>query len=82
MTDTPTTPRLLLRIEEAAEALAIHRTLLYGLIRSGAIPVVHLGRAVRISVAALDGFIASLEEQPSQPLPIEVATKRGRAHAC
>ena len=80
MTDATAIPRLL-RIEDAATALAIHRTLLYGLIRSGAIPVVRIGRAVRISVAALDRFVESLEEQPNQPLPVESATEKQVSHA-
>ena len=80
MTDATAIPRLL-RIEDAATALAIHRTLLYGLIRSGAIPVVRMGRAVRISVAALDRFVESLEEQPSEPIPPESATARRTPHA-
>jgi excisionase family DNA binding protein len=55
---SPSTPRLLLRVEEAAEALAVSRTALYGLLRSGDIPVVRIGRSVRVPVAALESYVA------------------------
>jgi len=43
-TNVPTTTRLLLRVAEAAEALAISRTALYGMLRSGEIGTIHTGR--------------------------------------
>lgn len=53
-----TTPRLLLRVEEAAKALAISRTALYELLRAGEIPAIHIGRSVRVSVASLEAYVA------------------------
>lgn len=54
------TPRLLVTVEEAAEALAISRTALYALLRGGEIQVVHIGRSVRVPVVALEAFVARL----------------------
>jgi len=41
--------RLLLRVEEAAEVLAIGRSKVYELVRTGELPCVRIGRLVRIS---------------------------------
>lgn len=57
---SPNTPRLLLRVEEAAEALAISRRTLYELVRTGEIPVVHIGRSVRVTLTALETYVARL----------------------
>lgn len=61
---SPNTPRLLLRVEEAAEALAISRTALYAALRSGQIRAVHIGRSVRVPVAALEAYVARLAAAP------------------
>jgi excisionase family DNA binding protein len=45
--------RLLLRVEEVAELLSLGRSKTYELIASGAIPVVRLGRCVRVPAPAL-----------------------------
>lgn len=50
--------RLLVTIPEAAEALAIGRTTVYELIGAGDLEVVHIGRSVRVPVAALSEFVA------------------------
>ncbi len=42
------TEKLLLRVSEAAEALAVSRSHLYELIEAGKVPVVRLGGAVRV----------------------------------
>lgn len=58
MSATPTAvPRLLLRVEEAAEALGVSRTTFYSLLRSGEMPVVRIGRSVRVPVAALESYV-------------------------
>jgi excisionase family DNA binding protein len=49
---------LLLTIIEAAHVLSIGRTTMYELVAAGEIDVVHIGRAVRVPVAALDAFVA------------------------
>lgn len=53
----------LLRLSEASRNLSISRGHLYKLIRSGDIPLVHLGRSSRIRQASLDRFIEGLESQ-------------------
>lgn len=58
--------RLTLRVDEAARALGVSRTTLYVLMRSGAVPVVRIGRAVRISTIALDRFVSE-QSVPRSP---------------
>lgn len=63
---TPTTatttagPRVLLRVEDAAHRLAIGRTSIFALIRSGAIRSVRVGRLRRIPADALTDYIHHL----------------------
>lgn len=54
---------LLLRVDEAAEALALSRTKLYELMASGELESVKLGRARRVPVAAIRDLLdqASLD---------------------
>jgi excisionase family DNA binding protein len=52
--------RLLLRPEEAAQALSISRTTLYGLLQSNAIRSVKVGGLRRIPVEALEDFVTEL----------------------
>jgi excisionase family DNA binding protein len=59
------TPRLLLRIPEAAKVLGLGRTKIYELIAAGELPVIHVGRAVRVSVTALQKWV---EEHHNQSL--------------
>lgn len=47
---------VLLRMEEAARRLALGRATLYEIVARGEIPVVRVGRAIRIPVAALDDW--------------------------
>ncbi len=42
------TQRLLLRIPEVAKALGLGRTKIYELIAAGELPVIRVGRAVRV----------------------------------
>jgi excisionase family DNA binding protein len=53
----PFMPVVLLRIEDAARALAIGRTTMYELVATGEIPVVRIGRSTRVPVTALDEFV-------------------------
>lgn len=46
-------------VGEVADGLRLSRSAVYGLIRAGLLPAVHLGRQVRIPVAALEAFIAA-----------------------
>lgn len=50
-------PRLLLRVEEAAERLAISRTRMFAYLKSGAIESVKVGRLRRIPADALAAFV-------------------------
>ncbi|MGH7776551.1 MAG: helix-turn-helix domain-containing protein, partial [Candidatus Dormibacterales bacterium] len=43
----------LLRVEEAADRLSLGRSKVYELIREGRLPVVHIGRSVRVPVRSL-----------------------------
>lgn len=51
-------PRLLLRIEEAAEVLGIGRSLMYALVLDGEVESVTVGRLRRIPSECLTEFIA------------------------
>ncbi len=57
--------RLLLRVEEVAEALGIGRSKAYELITAGELPVVRLGRCVRVPAAAVRGWMEA--QCPSEP---------------
>lgn len=51
---------LLLRVTEAARLLGVSRTTLYQLIAAGEIPVVRIGRSVRIVRSELERRVQSL----------------------
>ena len=53
-------PRLLLRIEEAAQRLGIGRSLMYRLVLSGEVESVHVGRLRRIPAECLAEHVARL----------------------
>ncbi len=53
-------PRLLLSVEDAADRLALSRTRLYALIKTGEIVSVRIGRLRRVPVEALTAFTARL----------------------
>ncbi len=55
---------LLLRIEDAARRLSLGRSKTYELVQSGDLPVVRIGKAVRIPVAGLERWV---ERQASIP---------------
>lgn len=48
---------LLLKVPEAARLLGVSRTRVYELMQRGELPVIRLGRSVRIPYAALQGWI-------------------------
>jgi excisionase family DNA binding protein len=52
---------MLLRVSEAATYLRISRSTAYQLIGSGRIPVVRLGRSVRVLRAAFERLVANGE---------------------
>lgn len=51
---------LVLTIEEAAERLCIGRTLMYSLVKAGAVETVRIGRLRRVPADALDAFLQQL----------------------
>lgn len=53
-------PRLLLRIEEAADRLGIGRSLMYRLVLTGEVESVHVGRLRRIPAECLDEHVERL----------------------
>jgi excisionase family DNA binding protein len=58
--------KLLLTPVEAAARLGIGRTSLYGLLRSGELPSVTIGRCRRVKPEELVAFAASLEARPTR----------------
>ena len=56
-------PALLVRPEDAAEALGVGRTKVYELMRSGALRSVKIGGLRRIPATALAEFVAQLEAE-------------------
>lgn len=57
--------KLLLRIEEAAEALSLGRSKTYELIKADQLPVIRLGRSVRVPAAALEKWVADRASIPA-----------------
>jgi excisionase family DNA binding protein len=60
-----TQARLLLKGPEAALALAVSPRTLWSLTKSGSIPCVRIGRAVRYSKADLEAWIESQKTKPA-----------------
>ena len=56
----PSIRRLLLKPEEAADVLGIGRSTLYELLAAGVIDSVHIGKARRVPVAALEEYVGRL----------------------
>ena len=61
--DPGKSPKLLLRIEEAAEQLGIGRSLMYRLVLSGAVESVRLGRLRRIPAECLGEHVRRLRDE-------------------
>ena len=59
---TPTQPALLLTPQQAAEALAVSPRKLWGMMASGEIPHIRLGRSVRYPVDDLQRWIDGRKE--------------------
>jgi excisionase family DNA binding protein len=59
--DRPPVAPVLYRVDEAAEALRLSRSVLYELIRSGRLRTVKAGRRRLVPVAALTEYVASLD---------------------
>jgi excisionase family DNA binding protein len=61
----PEAPRLLLKVEEAAERLGIGRSTMYALVLSGDVESVTIGRLRRVPADALPAYLARLREAQS-----------------
>jgi excisionase family DNA binding protein len=53
---------LLLTIPQVAARLGLSRAMVYNLINREGLPVIHLGRAVRVSTASLQKWVEEREE--------------------
>jgi excisionase family DNA binding protein len=59
---------VLLRLEEVARMLQVSRSRAYQLAATGVLPVIRLGRRqLRVSKAALDGWVANLGADSQRP---------------
>jgi len=65
--EPPPAGPLLLRVAEAAEMLAISRSTLYQLVAAGRVPVVRLGRAVRVPRRELERSTVSARTTIAAP---------------
>ena len=54
---------MLLTVEDVQNVIRLGRTKVYELIRTGQLPVIRIGRSVRIRREALERWVAELEEQ-------------------
>ena len=62
-TPTPTAPRQMLTVEQAAEALGIGRTTMFALIKAGEIETVRIGRLRRVPADQIDAYTARLQTE-------------------
>jgi excisionase family DNA binding protein len=63
--ELPAGNALLLTPEEAARALRVGRTTIYGLIKAGELRPVHIGRSCRLPRAELERYVDRLAAPPS-----------------
>jgi excisionase family DNA binding protein len=66
----PNQPATLLTVEQAADRLAVGRTTVYALLRTGELDSVKVGRLRRIPLDALRAYLARLTGQASGPGPV------------
>ena len=60
------TEPLLLRINEAAQALGVGRSTIYELTAAGELTTVHIGRAVRIPMRSIRSYSERLEGEQAE----------------
>ena len=77
---TWTDEQLLLTAEEAAQALHVGRTTLFGLIKDGELHAVHIGRSCRLTRAELLRYVARLDRPAPSSRP-DRSTPHGRSGA-
>jgi len=54
------TTQMLLKVEQAADRLGLGRTVVWGLVASGELETVKIGRSRRVPVEALEAYVAKL----------------------
>lgn len=60
-------PELMMRADEVAAALGVGRSKVYEMLASGQLPVVRIGRSLRVPRAALEHWVAAQTQQPTKP---------------
>jgi excisionase family DNA binding protein len=55
----------LLTVEETARRMSLSRTTIFGLVRTGRLASVKIGKARRIPESAIDEFVAELRTHPA-----------------
>ena len=60
---------MLLRMREAAEALGVGRSTIYGLVRSGDLPSVRIGRSLRVPAAGLQAWVEGRARRVEEAQP-------------
>lgn len=58
---------MLLTPEQAAKALSVGRTTIYGLLAAGVLASVQIGRCRRIPYASVRSFVEELQTKPTSP---------------
>jgi excisionase family DNA binding protein len=58
--------KLLLTIPDCCARLNLGRSKIYQLINQGSLPVVRIGRAVRVDAKALEEWVARLQEEATE----------------
>ncbi len=59
--------RLAMKIDEAAQALGISRSLAYLMVRDGRLPAIRLGGTWRVHIAAIEALLAQAGQQGPSP---------------
>ena len=65
MNDAPAPERILLRMSEAAHVLGLGKSTVYEMAAAGELPMVRIGRSVRIPAHALREWAERLEQRGS-----------------
>lgn len=73
---TPVQPAMLLTIADAAARLSVSRRTMYDLVRRGVVNSVHIGRARRVGVSALNDFILGEQASATPPTQTPVGPRR------
>lgn len=69
--------KLLLKPTEVAETLRIGRSLVYGMLASGELPSIRVGRCIRVPKTSLEKWINDHEKARGMPESVAVSTGSG-----